>query len=211
MLQRLALCFVVLSGLVASGASGAGNLIVSKGYSYNFTDDQWVGGPPRGSERLMPELLDQRWPCTLSVGARPSVTITYRDERLRSYSTDISANKSVDETGHAVSVSGIIVDEIGEVDDFAMMSGNITRWSAGGESDFDDVGTRSWSRLATDASPYASWLPIQVYSFSGETMTLLYALDQQSSIGFPEPSTWAMLLLGFAGLGFAGYRRAKLA
>jgi hypothetical protein len=25
----------------------------------------------------------------------------------------------------------------------------------------------------------------------------------------PEPSTWAMMLLGFAGLGFAGYRRAK--
>ena len=25
----------------------------------------------------------------------------------------------------------------------------------------------------------------------------------------PEPSTWAMLVLGFAGLGYAGYRRAK--
>jgi hypothetical protein len=24
----------------------------------------------------------------------------------------------------------------------------------------------------------------------------------------PEPSTWAMMILGFAGLGFAGYRRA---
>ena len=25
----------------------------------------------------------------------------------------------------------------------------------------------------------------------------------------PEPSTWAMMLIGFAGLGFAGYKRAR--
>lgn len=30
-------------------------------------------------------------------------------------------------------------------------------------------------------------------------------------VSVPEPSTWAMMLLGFAGLGFAGYRRARLA
>jgi len=33
-----------------------------------------------------------------------------------------------------------------------------------------------------------------------------------NTIGFettiPEPSTWAMMLLGFAGLGFLGYRKA---
>jgi PEP-CTERM motif len=27
--------------------------------------------------------------------------------------------------------------------------------------------------------------------------------------GVPEPSTWAMLLLGFAGLGYTGIRRSK--
>jgi hypothetical protein len=27
--------------------------------------------------------------------------------------------------------------------------------------------------------------------------------------GIPESSTWAMLVLGFAGLGFVGYRRTK--
>jgi hypothetical protein len=27
--------------------------------------------------------------------------------------------------------------------------------------------------------------------------------------GVPEPSTWALMLLGFAGLGFAGYRRSR--
>ena len=25
----------------------------------------------------------------------------------------------------------------------------------------------------------------------------------------PEPSTWAMMLIGFAGLGYAGYRKAR--
>jgi hypothetical protein len=29
--------------------------------------------------------------------------------------------------------------------------------------------------------------------------------------GVPEPSTWAMMLLGFGGLGFAGYRRSRKA
>jgi PEP-CTERM motif len=29
------------------------------------------------------------------------------------------------------------------------------------------------------------------------------------TVAVPEPSTWAMMLVGFAGLGFAGYRRAR--
>ena len=65
------------------------------------------------------------------------------------------------------------------------------------------------------------------FTGSGETVGVLEFSGRQSSITFidtvdenwhgftvgvsavPEPSTWAMMLLGFAGLGFAGYRRAN--
>jgi hypothetical protein len=29
------------------------------------------------------------------------------------------------------------------------------------------------------------------------------------TVTVPEPSTWAMMLVGFAGLGYAGYRKTK--
>ena len=36
-------------------------------------------------------------------------------------------------------------------------------------------------------------------------------LHSEIALSTPEPSTWAMMLIGFAGLGYAGYRRARLA
>ena len=53
-------------------------------------------------------------------------------------------------------------------------------------------------------------------SGAGESFHLLYAAGPNEQIGgvafapsVPEASTWAMLSLGFAGLGFAGLRRAR--
>jgi PEP-CTERM motif len=42
----------------------------------------------------------------------------------------------------------------------------------------------------------------------GGGLAALYTADL-SITAVPEPATWAMMLLGFASLGFAGYRRAR--
>jgi hypothetical protein len=49
-------------------------------------------------------------------------------------------------------------------------------------------------------------------AFFGQNVSAWSEVDNVSVVGapVPEPSTWAMMLLGFAGLGYAGYRRAKV-
>ena len=43
----------------------------------------------------------------------------------------------------------------------------------------------------------------------GLTFDGISSLTFTATTGVPEPSTWALMVLGFAGLGFAGYRRAN--
>jgi hypothetical protein len=43
----------------------------------------------------------------------------------------------------------------------------------------------------------------------GSTTPTRYVLTGSATGVVPEPATWAMMLLGFAGLGFVGYRRAR--
>jgi hypothetical protein len=46
---------------------------------------------------------------------------------------------------------------------------------------------------------------LQLTAANGDTYTFQFQSD------VPEPSTWAMMLVGFGALGFAGYRRQKAA
>jgi hypothetical protein len=70
---------------------------------------------------------------------------------------------------------------------------------------------QSWTR---DSNLDPDWLRIGTdivgKNADGVAPTFNAAFSLTGAV-VPEPSTWAMMLLGFAGLGFAGYRRARKA
>jgi hypothetical protein len=72
---------------------------------------------------------------------------------------------------------------------------------------FTDLGTETLSTVDNPgAGPY-SLQEVFVLHATGVGDTNL-TIDLASSV-IPETSTWAMMLLGFAGLSYAGYRRAR--
>jgi hypothetical protein len=59
------------------------------------------------------------------------------------------------------------------------------------------------------ASTFTSFTSDATYTFAGGNSIQIDAISvsYQVTTAVPEPSTWAMLLLGFAGVGFVAYRR----
>ena len=86
-------------------------------------------------------------------------------------------------------------------------------------SGLDGAGTLLASlSLPSTPDPYNVWVPIGV-TFAGTAQSAVFS-GAANFIGFdditlgsaipgaiPEPSTWAMMILGFAGVGFMAYRR----
>ena len=74
-------------------------------------------------------------------------------------------------------------------------------FASGGVSEFEILGIAP----NTDVRPLSGTDFITSVTFTGSgTFT-----GTMTSVATPEPSTWAMMLTGFAGLGFAGYRKLK--
>ena len=81
------------------------------------------------------------------------------------------------------------------------------------------IGGNSWIISGVDGNPGSNPGTIENYAFiatdTSETLTLTQSSNTQASpivdnlsiAAVPEPSTWAMLILGFAGVGFMSYRR----
>ena len=78
----------------------------------------------------------------------------------------------------------------------------------------DGIGANSQVNMATldDLSPVTPYTLSNTIIFGLAPGTTTSPVTDEFSVSgtvVPEPSTWTMMLLGFAGLAFAGYRRAR--
>jgi hypothetical protein len=132
--------------------------------------------------------------------------VVRRVELLTLNAADVSANKVVDATGHALSVSGIIViervDPTGVSPDFGSDADPVVY----GERVLDAAGTHSWSLLSRDILLEARWLPAQPVRFESAGPIMQFNGAEPSQIAAPEWPTWELMGFGFATLAFA---RAK--
>jgi probable HAF family extracellular repeat protein len=117
------------------------------------------------------------------------------------------------------------INDAGQV--VGVSSGEAVEWSSGQIIDLgpgvayaiNDAGQMVGARWTLGESEAVEWSGGQVIDLQeppGTLDTIATGINNAgqvvgvSSSNAPEPSTWAMLLLGFTGLGFAGYRRVKV-
>jgi hypothetical protein len=122
-------------------------------------------------------------------------------------------------TGTGFSPAG----EIQSVASLAAGSYTLSFWVSGNQrtdtSRSLDISLGSWSTTLSSLSESFPWT-LETFSFSTTGGALAFLApgpsNQQGDLitnvtlsSVPEASTWAMMLVGFTGLGFAGYRKAK--
>jgi hypothetical protein len=204
--STIALAFAAAAALAASATNAdASAREIDGAWSYGFADSL---SPSNGLERprtLSPPLADWALRCFVNCGPAFATYVVRRSELLTSNNADVSGRKVVDVTGRAMGVSGTITVERLEPDGFGADSGSLTDWVVVAERTLDSNGTHSWSLLSSGISLAAPWLPIDLYQFEGSSFSMDFAAGATAG-ATPEPSTWAMILIGFAGLGLAGYR-----
>ena len=122
-----------------------------------------------------------------------SYAITITDPSVNRF---LSASADIVQSDGTSSLDKLFLDNVGDTYniDFAKTGNNIV--SGNSRVFFDKV---------DDMLFVTETLTVPV----GSTVTAVgNSFVQQLAPTIPEPSTWAMMLLGFAGLGFAGYRKA---
>jgi PEP-CTERM motif-containing protein len=74
-------------------------------------------------------------------------------------------------------------------------------------ADTSGVNDRDVGQWAVTAQVQAQWFDITINNFRTDTFNINDTVNVTDPV--PEPSTWAMMLIGFAGLGFAAHWRRR--
>ena len=200
-LSTLALALVATAALAVSVTDADASAREISASSYSFADSLL---PNTGLERLRTLSLpgsEGTLKCSVDCGPAFGTFVTPRSELLASNTADVSTRKTTDSAGHAMGVGGMVVVERLEPD----ASGSLMNWVVVSERTVDENGSHSWS-LVSGAPSNTPWLPNDLYRFEGSSFSMDLLADAPTT---PEASTWVMMLIGFAGLGMAGYRRSK--
>jgi hypothetical protein len=199
-LSTIALAIAAAMAVSATDANAGAREVNAS--SYGFADSLL---PNTGLERpgtVAPSGHDWALQCFVNCGPAFGTSTTSRSELLSSNTADVAARKTVDSAGHAMGLGGTVVVERLEPD----ASGSLlTNWVVVSERTVDENGSHSWSLLSGLPSD-APWLPNNLYRFEGSSFSTDLLADTPTT---PDASTWVMMLIGFAGLGVAGYRSSK--
>ncbi len=172
-------------------------------YSYGFANSLL---PNTGLERIETlSLFGRDWApqCIVNCGPAFGTLMTSRNELLTSNNADVATRKTVDSAGHPMGLGGTVVVERLEPGGAGLL---LTNWVVVSERTIDENGSHTWSLLSGLPSD-APWLPSNLYRFEGSSLSSDLLGETPTT---PEASTWVMMLIGFAGLGLAGYRSSKI-
>jgi hypothetical protein len=200
-LSTIALALAATAALAQSVTDANAGAREVSASSYGFADSLL---PNTGLERPGSLPLSGRdWAlkCSGNCGPAFGTLMTSRSELLTSKTADIATRKTADSAGHAMGLGGMVVVERLEPD----ASGSLTNWVVVSERTIDENGSHSWS-LLSGAPSDTPWLPNDLYRFEGSSFSTDLLAETATT---PEASTWVMMLIGFAGLGMAGYRNSK--
>jgi hypothetical protein len=170
--------------------------------SYGFADSLLPNTGLEHLSTLLPSGSDGALKCSVNCDSTLGASVIQRSEMLNSNTADVSTRKTTDSAGHEMGVGGMVVVERLEPD---ASSSLLTNWVVVSERTIDENGSHSWS-LLSGAPSNTPWLPNDLYRFEGSGSSTDLLADTRPT---PEASTWVMTLIGFAGLGMAGYRSPR--
>jgi hypothetical protein len=197
----IALAIGAAAALAASVTDAVANAREVSASSYGFADSLGTEAEIARSGTLSPFGGEGAHQCWLRCGPVFGTTIVRRSALLTSNSADLSTRKAEETNGHQMGVGGMIVVERLEPD----ASGSLPNWVVVSERFVDEDGSHSWSRLSGVPSD-ALWRSSDLYRFEGSSFSTDRLAETPTT---PEASTWVMMLIGFVGLGAAGYRSSR--